>query len=372
MLSAIANTSLLDDVFREDATTNDLQNYIAELTGHEAALLVMSGTMGNQLAIRTHLKQPPHSVLGDAGSHIMGWYVDTYSLLLSYDEPARLTMLLQYREAGGLAFISQALSLTIKPANNHHLTLADVKAKAVTSKDIHACPTRLICLENTLAGTILPVTSCQEISAWAHAEDPPIMMHCDGARLWEAVASGAGTLEDYCQCFDSVSLCFSKGLGAPIGSMIIGSHAFIERARMLRKPMGGGLRQAGVISAPARVAVEETFVGGKLAATHLRAKHIAELWQSKGGQLQRQCETNMVWFDLDAAGVSKERFVELALEQGVRCMGGRLVVHYQIGDAGVERLAKVMDAVLGTGKENGSSKGAKRKAEEELSKPEME
>ena len=270
------------------------------------------------------------------------------------------------------------MSYPVKPRNAHHLTLPDVQANAVTSTDIHACPTKLICLENTLAGTILPLKHCQEISAWARAQKPAIRMHCDGARLWEAIAAGAGSLKDFCACFDSVSLCFSKGLGAPIGSIIVGSHTFIERARHLRKPMGGGLRQAGVISAPARVAVEQTFLGGKLAATHLRAKRIAELWQQKGGKLQRQCETNMVWFDLDAAGVSKEHFIEIGIEHGVRMLGGRLVIHYQIGDEAVERLESVMDAVLsraGAGREKNGAGGelvsgmihngdVKRKAEE--------
>ena len=119
--------------------------------------------------------------------------------------------------------------------------------------------------------------------------------------------------------------------------------------------MGGGLRQAGVISAPARVAVEDTFLGGMLAATHRRAKTIAEMWVRRGGNLQRECETNMVWFDLEAAGVSTERFVEVGVENGVKFLGGRLVVHYQIGDEAVGRLEKVMDAVLGgsSGVENG-------------------
>ena len=142
--------------------------------------------------------------------------------------------------------------------------------------------------------------------------------------------------------------------------------------------MGGGLRQAGIISAPARVAVDENFLGGRLAATHLRARRIAELWLEKGGKLQRQCETNMVWFDLDAAGVAKEHFVEIGVEHGVKMLGGRLVVHYQIGEEAVKRLERVMDAVLngaGGGSENGGArgemesgvaeqKGVKRKAEE--------
>lgn len=234
-----------------------------------------------------------------------------------------------YREAGGVASLSGALAIPIDPANQHHLTLADVKKYAVTSTDVHACPTRLICLENTLAGTILPLADCQAISQWAREQQPPIAMHLDGARLWEAVASGAGSLKDYCACFDSMSLCFSKGLGAPIGSIIVAPTAFIDRARHIRKAIGGGMRQAGVVTAAARVGVDETFLGGKLAATHERAKEVARLWGGKGGSVERSCETNMVWLDLQKAGVATEAFVEAGVKEGVKVRGGRLVVHYR-------------------------------------------
>lgn len=156
-------------------------------------------------------------------------------------------------------------------------------------------------------------------------------------------------------------MCFSKGLGAPVGSMIVGSGALIARARHLRKMLGGGARQSGIITAPARVAVEETFRGGKLSASHARAREIAGMWEGKGGVLLQRCETNMVWLDLASAGVSQERFVEEGVKAGVKVMGGRLVVHYQIGEEGVRRLGRVMDAVLlgaGAGKVEGGSKEA--------------
>ena len=277
-----------------------------------------------------------------------------------------------------MASLSGALALPIAPRNGHHLTLTDIQKNTITSTDIHACPTRLICLENTLAGMILPLSDCQSISAWARAQDPPILMHLDGARLWEAVVAGAGTLKEYAQCFDSISLCFSKGLGAPIGSMIVGSHAFINRARHIRKGLGGGLRQAGVITSAARVGVDETFLGGKLAATHQRARRVAELWESKGGKVESQCETNMVWLDLASAGVSKNKFVEEGVKQGIKVMGGRLVVHYQVSAEAVERLSRVMDVVLGhnaalseEGKGEGVERSVRRKAEEVMA-PEME
>lgn len=322
MLQAITSTTLLDDVFSEDPTTNSLESLVAKLTGHPAALLVMSGTMGNQLALRTHLTAPPHAVLTDYRSHILT------------------------AEAGGVASLSGALVNGIHPQNGHHITLEDVQEHAIVDDEIHGCPTRVISLENTLAGTVLPLKECQRISEWAWAQTPRVAMHLDGARLWEAVAAGHGTLEEYCRCFDSVSLCFSKGLGAPIGSMITGTPSFIKHARWVRKSIGGGTRQAGVVAAPARVAVEETFLGGLLKGSHGKARQVANMWEEMGGRLANPTETNMVWLDLKAAGISKSDFIALALEHRIRTMGGRLVVHYQIGDEAVSRLQNLMKAVL--------------------------
>lgn len=325
MLSAIAATTLLDDVFVEDPTTNALESFIAELTGHPAALLVLSGTMGNQLALRTHLAAPPHAVLTDHRSHILHW------------------------EAGGVASLCGALVQGVTPKNGHHITLEDVKQHAVVDDDVHSCPTRVISLENTLAGTVLPLSECRRISEWAGRQDPRIIMHLDGARLWEAVVAGHGTLKEYCECFDSVSLCFSKGLGAPIGSMIIGQPAFIKRARWVRKSIGGGLRQAGVVAAPARVAVEETYLGGLLTKSHENARRIASMWEQLGGSLQNPTETNMVWLDIEKAGISKDDFIKLAQKHGIRTMGGRLVVHYQISEEAISKLEKLMTDVLKNG-----------------------
>ncbi|MCJ1451769.1 hypothetical protein MMC28_002109 [Mycoblastus sanguinarius] len=349
MLTATQNCTLLDDVFQEDPTTLDLEAYVAEMTGKEAGLFVISGTMGNQFSIRTHLTQPPHSVLADARSHVIGW------------------------EAGALASLSGAMALPIHPENGHHLTLADIKKHAVTSTDHHFCPTRLICLENTLGGTILPLADCRDISNWARSQNPPINLHLDGARLWEAVAAGAGTLKEYCDCFDSVTMCFSKGLGAPIGSIILASHSFINRARHIRKSLGGGLRQAGVITASARVSVDHTFLGRKLSATHERARVVARMWETRGGRVDQDVETNMVWLDLEKAGVTRERFVELGVREGLRLFGGRVVCHYQITDEAIERLTKVMDTVLPAKQEKKLevSNGEKREAEVVM-EPEME
>ncbi len=326
MLAAIQNTTLLDDVFMEDPTTLSLESHLAQLTSHAAALFVLSGTMGNQLALRTHLTQPPHSVLCDHRAHILEW------------------------EAGGVASLSGALVKGVVPRNGVHLTLEDVEEHIVLSSDVHACPTRVIALENTLGGTVLPLAECRRISAFARARG--VRLHLDGARLWEAVVAGAGSLPDFAACFDSVSLCFSKGLGAPVGSILVGSEAFIRHARWVRKSIGGGLRQSGVVTAAARVAVDETFgrgpngEGGLLRRSHAVAREIAGIWTGMGGKLAKPTETNMVWFDLQDCGVTDAEFAQMGMQKGLRLLGGRLVVHYQISADAVQRLKGVLQDVL--------------------------
>lgn len=309
MLNSICQTTLLDDVFNEDPTTNDLQSYVAKRTKHEDALLVLSGTMGNQVAIRSHLTQPPYAVLCDHRSHIICY------------------------EAGGVSAWTGATVQTVIPQNGIHLTLEDIQKHAVLDDDIHHCPTKLISLENTLNGLVMPLDEARRIVEWAHAND--IKAHLDGARLWEAVVSGAGSLVDYTSLFDSVSLCFSKGLGAPIGSIIVGSQAFIKKARWFRKSIGGGARQTGIFAAAARIALDETFgidddgKTGKLSATHAKAKHVAELWTSRGGKLQYPVHTNMVWLDLEASGVGPNDLSIIGQDQGLQLLGNRVVVHYR-------------------------------------------
>ncbi|KUJ21666.1 uncharacterized protein LY89DRAFT_681106 [Mollisia scopiformis] len=326
MLESIIKTTLLDDVMMEDPTTNSFQDFMADLTGKEAALLVSSGTMGNQIALRSALTSPPYSILCDSRGHIL------------------------HMEAGGAATLWGALVEGIQPSNGHHLTVADIQKSAVLRETVYDCPTRVISLENTLSGTIMPLSEVRAISAWARSQNPAIHMHLDGARLWEAVAAGAGELKEFTECFDSVSLCFTKGLGAPIGSIIVGPSSFIKRARITRKVMGGGMRQTGIIAAPARVAVEQVFLGKQLKKAQDTAKFIADAWISMGGKLLKPTETNMIWLDLDAAGIDKLYFAKVAREIGVRTMEGhledRLVVHYQICQDAVDIIINVFRVVL--------------------------
>ncbi|ROW11405.1 hypothetical protein VMCG_01270 [Cytospora schulzeri] len=329
MLSAIANCSLLDDVMEEDITTIELEAHCAALTGKEAGLLVLSGTMGNQVALRSLLTQPPHGVLCDYRSHIV------------------------VHEAGGVSSLTGAMLECIRPQNGIHLTLEDVQEHAHIDDNVHTCPTRVISLENTLNGMLMPLSEVQRISKWAREHG--IKMHLDGARLWEVAASGAGSIKDFADCFDTVTLCFSKGLGAPIGSILLGPKSVIKHARWIRKSIGGGLRQAGVIAAAARVGVDETFGSdpngkdGLLKKSHEMATRVAKIWTDLGGKLTYPAHTNMVWIDLKDAGCTDARIAELGKEHGLMLMGGRIVCHYQIyqnADEVIPRLKKVFKTIF--------------------------
>ena len=325
MLDAIINTTLGDNVMEEDSTTNRFQEYVAELVGHDASLLVMSGTMGNQVALRTALTAPPHSILADHRGHIVTF------------------------ESGGAAAMCGALIRTVVPSNGHHLTLDDVKRHATLTDTVYDCPTRIISLENTLWGTVMPLSDMRAISQWARSQDPPIHMHLDGARLWEAVATGAFTLRDVGECFDSMQLCLSKGLGAPIGSVVTGSLAFIKRAKWGRHYLGGDIRAAGLISAPARVAIDDVFLGGKLRVAQDKAKRASALWVDLGGKLQAPTETNQIWLDLDASGLTHDDFYPVAGQFDLKMMDlipGRVVLHYQITELAFARLCSFFKALL--------------------------
>jgi threonine aldolase len=328
MVRAILETTLLDDVYQEDPTTSSLEQHMANLTGHEAGLFVLSGTMANQLALRTLLTQPPHAVLCDARSHIIHW------------------------EAGGLASQCGAMVQSVMPSNGEFLTLEDIQRKAILSNDVHKCPTTVISLENTISGLVHPLPELQRIFNWARRQG--LKVHMDGARIWEAVATGAGSLRDFAQCADSVSLDFSKGLGAPMGAIVVGNKQLVDRSRRIRKGMGGGMRQAGVLSAAARAAVDETFgpsvwgrnLGGELRAVHETARDAANMWVRRGGKLRRRTETNLIWVDLMHAGICNEDFADIGRSFGLKLDGGRIVLHHQISEEAVRRLGLVFDRVL--------------------------
>lgn len=341
MLTAISTATVLDDVMQEDTTTSSLEAHVASLTGKQAGLFVLSGTMGNQLALRSLLVQPPYSVLCDHRAHIV-----TY-------------------EAGGVSSLTGAMTVPVAPANGRYLTLEDVESRVVLDEgDVHSCPTRVISLENTLSGVVMPLSETRRIAAFARQHG--IKMHLDGARLWEAVAAAAGSLAEFGECFDTMTMCFSKGLGAPVGSILVGDSSVIRHARWTRKAIGGGVRQPGFITAPARVALDTTFgagpsgEGGLLRKTHDTAKRVERMWVQVGGKMAQPVETNMCWLDLGSMNTDGARVAELGAEAGLKMMGNRIITHYQVGEEALERLALVF-ARIAAEKDQVRETGAARK-----------
>lgn len=320
MFQYAMQASLGDDVFGEPCTQR-LEEHMARLTGKEAALFVSSGTMSNQLALHAHLTYPPHSVLMDARGHV------TTS------------------EAGGLAALSRASTIAIMPANGHHITLAEVQANIKLEHEFHtAAPTRVISLENTLRGLVYPQDELVAISEYAHSVG--VLMHLDGARLWHVSAETRTPLRSLCDPFDSVNMCFSKGLGAPVGSILVGSRAFIDRARGLRKMFGGGMRQTGFLAAAAAYALNRNFA--RLPAVHALARKLEAGLRELGVKITVPAETCMVWFDTSDLGIPVKELVDRAskLQDPIRLRGSRLVIHIQTDPQAVDDLLSLFKALI--------------------------
>ncbi|KAG8940806.1 hypothetical protein FRC00_012792, partial [Tulasnella sp. 408] len=197
---------------------------------------------------------------------------------------------------------------------------------------------------NTLGGTVLPLDEAQRINGWAKQHN--LKLHLDGARLWNAATEDPSLLMAYGKLFDSVSVCFSKGLGAPVGSVLVGSAPFIARAKWIRKSIGGGMRQTGTLTAAAWAALEEVFPG-KLQQTHAIAKDIEAYIKELGLKVSIPVETNMVFIDLKEAGLKNEWIAEEASKHGVTFgFAGRIVVHHQICPEAVEGLKAAIKNVV--------------------------
>ncbi|KAI7897985.1 pyridoxal phosphate-dependent transferase [Cokeromyces recurvatus] len=322
MFDLMKYASRNDDVFQEDKSVNDLQDYMAELTGHEAALFCASGTMTNQLALRTHLVNPPHSVVCDHRAHVFLW------------------------EAGGIAIHSRASVSPVIASNGIHITADEIKANLL-GNDIYSAPTRVVSLENTLNGMIFPIEEIAKISQMARQHG--LAMHLDGARLWNASQETGIPLKEYGKHFDSMSLCLSKGVGAPIGSIVVGSAKFVDRVRYYRKLFGGGWRQAGFMAVAAKYAIDNIVPTMK--ETHKLAKYLADEFVAMGIDLQIPTHTNMVFIDTTRVGLEIERDLIPALAERNIQLGGmghkaRIVLHHQIDRQGVDTLLEVVrDAI---------------------------
>ncbi|AET39034.1 threonine aldolase GLY1 Ecym_3563 [Eremothecium cymbalariae DBVPG len=312
MIEVAFTASVGDAVYQEDVDTMKLEQHVAKLFGMEAGLFCVSGTLSNQIALRTHLHQPPYTILCDYRAHV-------YT-----------------HEAAGLAILSQAMVTPVIPANKHYLTLEDIKASYIPDDgDIHGAPTRVVSLENTLHGIIHPLEELVRIKAWCMENG--LKLHCDGARIWNASCESGVPLKQYGEIFDSISICLSKSMGAPMGSVLVGSNKFIKKANHFRKQQGGGVRQSGMMCKMAMVAIEGDWKA-KMKKSHAMAHELANFCQSHAIPLESPPDTNFVFIDLQKAKMNPDLLVKKGLKYGVKLMGGRISCHYQISEESIEQL----------------------------------
>ena len=326
MRDAMWAAPLGDDVFGDDPSVLSLQERIAGLLGFEAALFVPSGTQSNLCAILAHCGRGDEYIVGQM-QHCYRW------------------------EAGGAAVLGSVQPQPIAHAADGTLPLADIEA-AIKPDDAHFARTRLLALENTLGGQLLPFGYVQ--AATAMAADKGLARHLDGARLFNAAtAQAAQTGGDVyaearrmAQCFDSVSVCFSKGLGAPIGSALCGSRAFIGRAHRIRKMAGGGMRQAGLLAAAAQHALDHHVA--RLCDDHALARRLAEGLAGVDGLDVRTPHTNIVFASLSGAAQARGAgLLPYLAERGILATGLyqlRFVTHLDVDAAGVDRTVATVRA----------------------------
>ncbi|QSB06562.1 threonine aldolase family protein [Natronoglycomyces albus] len=319
MLEAMAAADVGDDVYAEDPTVNALESHVAELFGHEAALFTPTGSMANQIALQT-LVRPGEEVLCDIDAHIANYEL-------------------------GAAAAFGGISCRTWQAQAGRL-VADQVEPLLNLPGFHAVPTKAIAVENTHnrgGGTVQPLDQIAKLRSMAEAHD--IALHCDGARIWNAHVATGVSLAEYGRYFDTMAVCLSKGLGAPIGSLVISTVDRIEHARAIRKRLGGGMRQVGLLAAAGRYAIDHHLAG--LRADHDRALRIAEQLEPFGICSADQVQTNIVV--LRHPEIAK--LAAQAGEKGVRIsvLGtrwGRLLTHRDIDDAGVDRAVGVLTELL--------------------------
>ncbi|KGA96988.1 threonine aldolase [Alkalihalobacillus alcalophilus ATCC 27647 = CGMCC 1.3604] len=323
MRKAMYEAEVGDDVYQEDPTVKELEERAADLLGKEAALFVTSGTQGNQIAGLVHCK-PGEEVILEAQSHIF-----------------------LYEGAAMSAFAG--VQLQTLTGERGALNIEDVRNE-IRSDDIHEPKTSLICLENThnkAGGAIIPLENMKEI--YTLAESNRINVHLDGARLFNASVASGIPVKDFAHYTDTVQFCLSKGLGAPVGSIIAGSLDFIAEARRWRKRLGGGLRQVGVLAAPSLIALNENVE--RLQIDHEHAQLLAEGLQNiEGISLENKVDTNIVLISLKSNNIPA--FLEKLKGKGIRAgqFGAnkiRFVTHKDISSEDINTaLLKIQQVVL--------------------------
>jgi threonine aldolase len=313
MRKAMAEAELGDDVYREDPTVNRLQAMAADRLGKEAGLFIPSGTMGNLAAVLAHC--------GRGDEVIMGNYGHTFLY-----------------EAGGISALGGVHPRTIPNQSDGTMKVDDIR-HAIRGDDIHFPPSKLLIMENThnkCGGVSISREKMNEMAGTAR--DGGLNIHLDGARIFNAAVDQGVPVSDLAEMVDSVTFCLSKGLCAPVGSVLCGSREFIDKARRIRKQLGGGMRQAGVLAAAGIIALEEMV--DRLAEDHTHARQLAEgLTKIDGIRLDKGSpNTNMVYIELDTSlELSAEAYADQLMEMGVKVgITGprhfRMVCHYWVVD----------------------------------------
>ncbi len=324
MRRAMYEAEVGDDVYGEDPSINALQDHVAALMGKEAALFVPSGTMSNQVALRTHTN-PGDELILDYNSHIFNY------------------------ESGAGAALSGVQLHTL--FGDHGILQPEQIGAAIRIDDPHCAPTTLISLENThnrAGGVIYPLDTIHDIAELAGKHG--IKMHLDGARLMNAVVATGIPAETWSAPFDSVSLCLSKGLGAPVGSLLSGNRDFIHQAHRYRKMYGGSMRQAGILAAAGQYALENHVQ--RLADDHARAARLAQVCQELGYLADdiSWTQTNMVLLtfpDNNAAEISDRLNAEGLLTIWMDPNLIRLVTHMGLDEAAIDETIRILQKVLG-------------------------
>jgi threonine aldolase len=322
MRKAMFDAVVGDDVYGDDPTVNRLQAMTAEMTGHEAALFVPSGTQSNLIAMLSHCQR------GD--EYIVGADAHTYKY-----------------EGGGAAALGGIQPQTIAFAHNGELPLDQV-ANVIKEDDPHFAKSRLLCLENTQHGRVQSLEYMQQ--AQEFCKQHGLALHLDGARVCNAAVKLGESLKSISECFDSVSICLSKGLGAPVGSILCGSKAFINSASRWRKVTGGGMRQSGILAAAGILALTEGYE--RLHQDHENAVVLDGLLQDVPGCRVKSdwTQTNMVWldFDEDYSQIMPKFAQDKGVAMSVRRNSARLVMHCDVSREDVVVVADTIKAFLRT------------------------
>ena len=326
MREAIANAAVGDDVYGDDPTVNSLEERVAALFGHQAALFCPTGSLANQLSIRTLVK-PGEELLVETRSHIV-------------------------RAELGAAATFSGITTRTWPAEDGLLRAADPLAIAHENAGPYLVSTKAIAVENTHnfgGGTVQPITEIEKLSVAARARG--IAMHLDGARIWNAHVASHVSFADYGKHFDTISVCLSKGLGAPVGSLMISTKERIQEARIWRKRYGAGMRQVGILAAAGHYALDHNIA--RLAEDHLRAQKIALALAAIDSSLvdPKKVVTNIVGLELSKVGISASELASRCKEAGlwISALGphyARLVTHLDFDDAQCDQAIEILKGAL--------------------------